>query len=121
MVAFAYICFVLIASLFGLVLGICGHYARAHFTYYPEDLGLGEPLDTLTRDNYSFEKYVIGAKWDDNGYWDSLSNRNLAYYAISGFAAPLIFGLVFFTERALVVDMSCRGFNAIGLTPIVCG
>jgi hypothetical protein len=120
MVTFAYICFVLIASLFGGVLGIFGHFARANFTYLPEDLGLGEPLDTLTRDGYAFEKHVIGAKWDDNGFWDGDSNRNLAYYAISGFVTPLIFGLLFFTERALVVEMSCQGFKAIGLSPIVC-
>jgi hypothetical protein len=118
--AIAYICFVLIASLFGTIFGVLAHYARAHFTYYPEDLGLGEPWDTLTRDNYGFEKHVIGAKWDDNGFWDVDSNRNLIYYAVSGFATPLLFGVMFFSYRTEVVDLSCRGFSLLGLTPIVC-
>jgi hypothetical protein len=120
MVTFAYICFVLTASLLGFFLGVAAHYARAHFTYFPEDLGLGEPLETLTRDDYAFEKYVVGAKWDDNGFWDVDSNRNLAYYAISGFAMPLITGAMFFSERAQIVAISCRGFEALGLTPVVC-
>jgi hypothetical protein len=120
MVTFAYISFVLIASLFGIPLGVAAHYIRSHFTYFPEDLGLGEPLDTLTRDDYAFEKYVVGAEWDDNGFWDVDSNRNLAYYAISGFAGPLVFGLLFFSYRAPVVEVTCRGFAALGLMPIVC-
>jgi hypothetical protein len=120
MVTFGYICFVLIASLLGGIIGFVGHYARAHFTYFPEDLGLGEPWDTLTRDNYAFEKHVVGAKWDDNGFWDVDSNRNLAYYVISGFAMPLVLGVIFFSERAQIVDISCQGFIALGLTPVVC-
>ena len=30
-------------SVFGALLGIIAHYWRAHATYFPEDLGLGEP------------------------------------------------------------------------------
>ncbi len=121
MYGFAYICFVLIASLFGGVFGVLAHFARSHFTYLPEDLDLGEPWDTLFRDDYAFEKHVIGAKWNDNGFWDADSNRNLIYYAVSGFATPLVFGFMFWTERVAFVEFSCKGFDAIGMTPIVCG
>ncbi len=120
MVTFAYICFVLVASLCGIVLGACGHFARAHFSYLPEDLGLGEPLDSLTRDDYAFEKYVVGAKWDDNGFWDAASNRNLAYYMIGGFIMPFIFGVLFFGQRESIVAYSCDQLWALGLAPIVC-
>jgi hypothetical protein len=44
------------------VLGFIGHYKRSHLQFPPEDLGLGEPLDTLTRENYQFEKNVLGTK-----------------------------------------------------------
>ena len=54
-----------------------GHFWRAHATYFPEDLGLGEPLNMLTRDDYIVEKYVGEAEWDDAGYWDRDSLRNL--------------------------------------------
>ena len=55
--------------------------------------GLGEPLDTLTRDNYQFEKHVVGAEWDDAGFWAPDSVRNFIYYVASGFAGPLLLGL----------------------------
>jgi hypothetical protein len=119
-VTFAYVCFVLIATLLAVPLGVAAHYARAHFTYFPEDLGLGEPWDTLTRDDFAFEKHVVGAKWDDNGFWDVHSNRNLIYYMISFAAIPLVTGVIFFSEREYVVEWSCHGLIAIGLAPIVC-
>ena len=86
MTGFVYICFVLAASVVGALLGGLGHFWRAHATMFAEDLGLGEPLDTLTRDNYQFEKHVVGAEWDDAGFWAPDSIRNFIYYVASGFA-----------------------------------
>ncbi len=70
----------------GALLGGLGHFWRAHATMFAEDLGLGEPLDTLTRDNYQFEKHVVGAEWDDAGFWAPDSVRNFIYYVASGFS-----------------------------------
>ena len=91
MTGFAYICFVFAVSVIGALLGGLGHFWRAHATMFAEDLGLGEPLDTLTRDDYQFEKHVVGAEWDDAGFWAPDSVRNFIYYVASGFscaAAP---------------------------------
>ena len=73
-------------AVLGALAGIVAHFWRAHATMFPEDLGLGEPLDTLTRDDYQWEKHVVGAEWDDAGYWDPGSVRNLVYYMASGAA-----------------------------------
>jgi hypothetical protein len=120
MVTLAFIFFVLVACMLSTIFGVLAHFARAHFSYTPEDLGLGEPWDTLTRDGYQFEKNVIGAQWDDNGFWDSESNRNLAYYAISGFVSPLIFAGLFWGHRAEFVGWTCSGLIKLGLQPIIC-
>ena len=95
MAGFAYICFVLAASVVGALLGGLGHFWRAHATMFAEDLGLGEPLDTLTRDDYQFEKHVVGAEWDDAGFWAPDSVRNFIYYVASGFVTPLLLGFGF--------------------------
>ena len=95
MTGFAYICFVFAASVIGALLGGLGHFWRAHATMFAEDLGLGEPLDTLTRDNYQFEKHVVGAEWDDAGFWAPDSVRNFIYYVASGFVTPLLLGFGF--------------------------
>ncbi len=116
----AYIGFVLALSIFGALLGIIAHYWRANATLYPEDLGLGEPLDMLTRDDYAVEKYVVEAEWDDAGYWDGESVRNVVYYIAGGATAPLILGLAFWSERNQLVAAACQGLTSLGLAPPLC-
>jgi hypothetical protein len=113
MTGFAYICFVFAASVVGALLGGLGHFWRAHATMFAEDLGLGEPLDTLTRDNYQFEKHVVGAEWDDAGFWAPHSVRNFIYYVASGFAAPLLLGIGFWGQRSEIVGAICSGLPSL--------
>ena len=42
---------------------------------------------------------MVGAEWDDAGYWAPGSVRNLVYYMASGFAVPLLLGVVFWGQR----------------------
>jgi len=116
----AYIGFVLSLSIVGALLGIIGHFWRAHATLYAEDLGLGEPLDTLTRDNYQVEKYLVEAEWNDAGFWDSESVRNLIYYIVCGALGPLIAGAALWSERSNLVAAACKGLTALGLDPPLC-
>ncbi len=109
MTGFAYISFVFAASVIGALLGGLGHFWRAHATRFAEDLDLGEPLDTLTRDNYQFEKHVVGAEWDDAGFWAPDSVRNLIYYVASGLTAPLLLGIGFWSLRREIVQAICSG------------
>ena len=120
MISFAYICFVFAAAVIGGLLGIAGHFWRADATMFAEDLGLGEPLDTLTRDGYQFEKYVVGAEWDDAGFWAPDSVRNLVYYVASGFGTPLLLGFIFWGQRAEIVHATCGGLTGIGLNSPLC-
>jgi hypothetical protein len=120
MVETAYIAFVFVATLIGVFLGAILHFWRAHATYFPEDLDLGENINILTRDNYLVEKYVANAEWNEAGYWDGDSVRNLAYYAITGALGPIIIGVALWGERALVVDTTCQVLTAAGLTPPLC-
>ena len=120
MTGFAYICFVFAASVVGALLGGLGHFWRAHATMFAEDLGLGEPLDTLTRDNYQFEKHVVGAEWDDAGFWAPDSVRNFIYYVASGFTAPLLLGIGFWGQRSEIVGAICSGLPSPGL-PLITG
>jgi hypothetical protein len=109
MTSFAYICFVFAAAVIGGLLGGIGHFWRAHATMYAEDLGLGEPLDTLTRDDYQFEKHVVGAEWDDAGFWAPDSVSNFIYYVASGFGTPLLLGIGFWGMRGEIVEAICSG------------
>ena len=120
MADFAYIAFVLAFTVLGTLLGIFAHYWRAHATMLPEDLGLGEPLNTLTRDDYQWEKHVVGAEWDDAGYWDPGSVRNLLYYMASGAGMPLLAGFIFWGERDKLVGLACQALKGAGLNSPLC-
>ncbi len=117
----AYIIFVLCAAVLGALLGIAAHFWRAHAAYVPEKLfDDGDFANGLFMDDYLAEKYVIGAEWDDNGYWSSGSPRNLLYYMISGFVAPLVLGLVFWTERETILQAICTTLARLGLSSPLC-
>ncbi|MBL8894522.1 MAG: hypothetical protein JNJ53_07970 [Rhizobiales bacterium] len=116
----AYISFVMAMSVFGALLGIFAHFWRAHATRFPEDLGLGEPLNMLTRDNYAVEKYVVETEWNDAGYWDGESVRNVIYYIVGGAIAPLIFGFALWEDRFQLVAAVCQGLTSLGLQPPLC-
>lgn len=105
----AYLAFVFAASIAGLLLGIAGHFVRAHFTPYAEKLfdDRSDFANGLFMDNYLYEKHVVGAEWDDAGFWAADSVRNLLYYMLSGFAVPLFLGLMLWSERAAVVKAVC--------------
>jgi hypothetical protein len=121
MTEIAYLSFVVCGIAFGAIAGFLGHFLRAHTRFPAEDLGLGEPWDSLTRDDYQFEKHVVGAKWDDAGYWDENSNRNLAYYILSGAVAPVILAAFFWSDRAAVVAATCGALSGVGFNSPLCG
>jgi hypothetical protein len=120
MVETAYIAFVFVAALIGVFAGVILHFWRAHATYFPEDLDLGETVNILTRDDYLVEKYVAGAEWNEAGYWDGDSVRNLAYYAIIGGLVPAFIGVALWSERTVLVDATCKALTASGLAPPLC-
>ena len=120
MVSFTYAAFVFSLAVIGALVGIGAHYWRAHETTYAEDLGLGEPLNTLTRDDDQWERHVVGAEWDDAGFWRSDSVRNLLYYMATGFFTPLLLGFAFWDQRAEMVDLACQGLAALDLKSPLC-
>lgn len=120
MISTAYILFVFSFAVMGGLLGIAAHYWRSHATLYAEDLGLGEPLDTLTREDYQWEKYVVEAEWDDAGFWRSDSVRNLLYYMGMGFFGPLFIGFALWDQRAELVGLVCDGLIKTGLHSPLC-
>jgi hypothetical protein len=120
MTSFTYIAFVIALAVLGGLAGIVAHYWRAHATMYAEDLGLGEPLDTLTREDYQWEKHVVGAEWDDAGFWAADSVRNLVYYIATGVAVPLLMGLMLWDQRDELVGAMCTALAQLHLNSPLC-
>jgi hypothetical protein len=117
----AYIAFVFTAAVLGALLGIGAHFWRAHATTYAEKLFDDSDIaNGLFMDNYMAEKYIVGAEWDDAGFWAPDSVRNLLYYMISGFVLPLFFGLAFWAQRAELVAAICSLLARAGMYSPLC-
>jgi hypothetical protein len=108
----AYLSFVFTAAVLGTILGVLGHFARAHMRLWPEKVTDSDILNEMMMDSYLFEKYAVGA--------DPGSLRNLIYYALSGFGMPVAAGAMFWSEREAIVGATCRVLIESGLNPPLC-
>jgi hypothetical protein len=119
-----YILLIFFSAMIGAGLGYFANFVRGDMGG-PEKLLEGGLIanianDMLNRHDLMFEEHVVGATWDEYGNWDSSNKRNLLYYVISGFAIPIICGIIFWPFRAEIVKVTCHGLQAIGLHPPLC-
>jgi hypothetical protein len=113
--------FLFILTLLCGVLGFGMHYWRANFSIYPENLTDNSLLDGLmSNHDMVFEKHIIEAKWDDNGYWDLYSLRNMIYYVVSGAAAPLLLAIFDWNVIKVLGDAFCSFMVAHGNHSLLC-
>ncbi len=120
MVDLAYIFFVVAATLLGGLIGFVSHFARSNFSrpekIIDDDDFLSDVLNgAMGSRDYMFEKHVVGAKWDEGGYWDEYSTRNLIYMVLGGLLTPLLLGIALWPERTNIVTLACSGLSNIGL------
>ena len=109
----------------GAFAGYISHLVRANFKPHPERLleerGL---VSTLFNDWVSSESLIIdrllGGEWNDMGYWDAYSTRNILLYVIPGAIVPLICGVILFPQHAEITGQACQFMRAISLDPPLC-
>ena len=113
--------FLFIFTLLGAVLGFGLHYWRATFSLYPENLTDNSFIDGLmSNHDMVFEKHSVGAKWDDNGYWEFYSSHNMIYYVLSGAATPLIIALADWHIIKFLGDYFCFFMSQHGVDSLLC-
>jgi hypothetical protein len=115
-----YCLIVIFAALLGAGFGALFHYVRADMPN-PEKLYDNDLMNELVIEDHWFEKYIVGAKWDENGYWDGRSIRNLLYYVISSGGFPLLLGLILWPKREGIVGAVCGQLTNWGAHPPLCG
>lgn len=121
MTTFALWIFLFILTLLGAVIGFALHYWRANFSLYPENLTDNSFIDGLmSNHDMVFEKHIVGAEWDDNGYWDIYSFRNMIYYVVSGAAAPLIIAFADWRVLKFSGDYFCIFMARHGVHSLLC-
>jgi hypothetical protein len=119
---FGYIVLVLTGSALGGLLGAAAHWWRANATPYPERLFDDERWNAaLNGADYVYERDIVKAEWDEAGWWDYYSLRNLLYHVLWGAGFPFLIGAWFWSERAAAVAQACGALGAIGWRPLFCG
>ena len=104
----------------GLVLGVALHWWKAHADPYPDVMDKDDPALNLALGQYTFENYVADSRYDDAGFWEYYSLRNLFFYLSIGLGS--VIGPVYATVEghAYARDGLCAVANIVSLKPIFC-
>ena len=118
---FGYLVPVLTGSVIGAGLGVAAHWWRANATACPEKLFDDERWNgALGGADYVYERDVVRARWDDGGWWEFHSLRNLAYHVLSGALFPLFLGAWFWGKRQGIVAKTCGTVARLGMKALFC-
>jgi hypothetical protein len=110
----------LVWATLGLVLGFVGHWWKSNADMYPDILDRDRPLLNMALTEYSAENYALGHEYDDAGFWEYYSLKNLLWYLGGGVAG--VVGAVYVTAEghALARDGLCKAASFVWLTPVFC-
>lgn len=103
------------------LVGLATHYIHAHFQPYPDKILDGDGLGGRVLNEVISPKYVFWGEYDEGGWWEFYSLRNLLTHAIVPVLVVLITGAAFWSDRESVVQDACRSAASMGLHPRLCG
>ena len=107
-------------SLIGLVLGFAGHWWKSHADPYPDILDKDSPMLNIALTEHTIENHVLEHRYDDAGFWEYYSLRNLFWY-LSGGVGGTLFAVYATAEGHQVARGGlCAAAAFIKLTPIFC-
>ena len=109
-------------SLLGLMLGFAAHWWKAHADPYPDILDKDNPALNIALTEHSVVNYALDHRYDDAGFWDYYSLKNLAFYVACGLLAVLVPVYATAEGHALARADFCNGRRAVrdgpGVLPV---
>ncbi len=107
-------------TVIGLVLGFAGHWWKSNADAYPDILDKDRPLLNMALTEYDAVNYIEGHRYDEAGYWEYYSLKNLFFYLSTGVVGTLV--LVYATAEGHAIARSslCSAVAFIKLTPLFC-
>ena len=73
------------------VLGIVFHIVRAKFNVYPDRLTDSKEFDVAVSPGYTLYDYIFDLDFDEDGYYELYSLKNLRFSVIGGVICGVIF------------------------------
>lgn len=107
-------------ALIGLALGFAGHWWKSNADAYPDILDKDNPALNIALTEHTVENYALGHRYDDAGYWDYYSLKNLSWYLSGGVGGMLLAVYGTSEGHATAKGALCVAAKAITLTPLFC-
>ncbi len=107
-------------AMIGLVLGFAGHWWKSNADPYPDILDKDSPMLNIALTEHTVENYVLGHRYDDAGFWEYYSLRNLFWYLSGGVGGTLL--AVYATAEGHQVARGglCAVAGFVKMTPLFC-
>ncbi len=104
----------------GLALGFALHWWKSMADPWPDQLDKNDPLLNMALTDYSVVNYAADSRYDDVGYWEYYSLRNLFLYVALALFAVLAPVYATVEGHAYARDGLCAVANVVSLKPIFC-
>jgi hypothetical protein len=118
-IAGGYLFVLCLFAVLGAVVGLCAHQLRAAIggdERPPWDDGI---TGFFLRQEHEHEKR-LGWKFGPDGWYDGMSDSNLARYVIGGAVVPPLLGLLGWQTGITVFVQACRSLSSAGVAPGFC-
>jgi hypothetical protein len=107
-------------ALLGLALGFAGHWWKSNADPYPDILDKDSPALNIALTEHTVENYALDHRYDEAGYWEYYSLRNLFYYLGGGVGGTML-AVYATTEGHLAARAGlCAAAGFFKLTPVFC-
>lgn len=104
----------------GLFLGFAGHWWKSHADPYPDILDKDQPMLNVALTEHTMVNYALDHRYDDAGYWEYLSLKNLKFYLFCGVAGVLLPVYASTEGHNAARSALCSITGTVGLTPLFC-
>ncbi len=121
MVTFSYLVMWFFAFVFAFLFGVFSHWVHANFQPYPDKLFDGGGASDWALNEMMSPKYRAWGEYDEAGWWEFDSWRNLATHVVPPMLLVLLTGILNWSDRADAVTYVCERAAAFGLLTRVCG
>lgn len=104
----------------GLLLGFAGHWWKSNADPCPDILDKDSPMLNIALTEHTVENYLLDHRYDDAGFWEYYSLRNLLWYLSGGVGGVLIAVYATAEGHQFARRSLCAVAGFFKLTPLFC-
>jgi hypothetical protein len=107
-------------TLLGLMLGLAAHWWKANADPYPDILDKDSPALNIALTEHTVVNHALGHRYDDAGFWEYYSLRNLFYYVSTSVIGVWVLVYATADGHAAARAGFCNVAGFFKMTPLFC-